>query len=222
MNTSNINQWLELWHKLLNEPSIPPFENPDDMAGILADFRHNAEILSQAFKPLPSGEELLKRVKRCMDAESKAQGIYLVADSLISASDDELIELTKDALVRGHKCCDLEVPNYQINVIRRDITNEESMKAAPLIEELGDLYNEFSYDSRGIESGTMQFLSEALYTLAASFEVRGYCLTPLCPEEVQVIDPYEPQIELWLRGAHAVVRWKENSDDLWVDIFVES
>ncbi len=222
MNTPKISEWLDLWHKLLDDPSIPPFKEPDDMAGVLADFRHNREVLTKAFNPLPSGEELLRRIKRCMEAESQAQGIYLVPDTLKCTSDEELLILTKDAIARGHECCGIEVPNYQINVIHRNITTEESMNSAPLVEELGDLYIDYSYDSRGIESEAMQFLNEALYTLAASFEVRGYCLTPLCPKEVRSIDPYEPQIELWLRGAQAVVRWNEDSDDLWVNIFVES
>ena len=220
MSTPNITKWLELWHKLLDDPSIPPFEDPYDMAGVLADFRCNPEILSQAFKPLPAGEEILKRVKRSMETESEAKGIYLVPDKLIS-SDEELIKLTKDAIVRGHKCCGIEIPNYPINIIRRERTKYESMHSAPLVEELGDLYIDYSYDSRGIENEAMQFLSEALYTLAASFEVRDYCLTPLCPNEVRNIDPYEPQIKLWIRGAQAVVRWNDDSDDPWIDIFVE-
>ena len=68
----------------------------------------------------------------------------------------------------------------------------------------------------------MQFLDETLYTLAASFEVRGYCLTPLCPDRIRRIDPYKPQIELWLRGALAAVRWEDGSHNLWVDVFVDS
>ncbi len=221
MSNAPIKEWLELWHSLLNEPSIPPFKEPDDMAGVLADFRRDPECLAKAFKPLPHGEALLNRVKRCIDAESQHNGIYLVPDPL-KATDDELKALVIDAIERGSQCCEINVPSYPINVVRRAITPSESVQAAPLVEELGDLYIEFAYDSRGLESEAMQFLSETLYTLAASFEVQGYCLTPLCPDEIRSIDPYAPQIELWLRGAHGVVRWKEDSDDLWVDIYVES
>ena len=96
------------------------------------------------------------------------------------------------------------------------------MNAAPLVEELGDLYIDIAYDSKSPECFAMQFLYETLYTLAASFEVRGYCLTPLCPKEIREIDPYLPQVELWLRSAHAVVRWRKGSSDNWVDIFVDS
>ena len=49
--------------------------------------------------------------------------------------------------------------------------------SVPLVEALGDLDIGFAYDSRGIESEAMQFLSETLCTLAASFEVQGYCVS---------------------------------------------
>ncbi|MGY8771689.1 MAG: hypothetical protein ACKVH8_25000 [Pirellulales bacterium] len=190
------------------------------MAGVLADLRRDPDRLVKAFAPLPCGDSLLTRVELCVDAERLHDGIYLVPEPL-EATDDELRELVVDALERGSQCCRIEVPSYPINVLRRARTPSESQRAAPLVEELGDLYIEFAYDSRGRESDAMQFLYETLYTLSASFEVQGYCLTPLCPEEIRRIDPYDPQIKLWLRGAHAVVRWNEGSDNLWVDIFVE-
>lgn len=221
MGNHQIKEWLDHWYKLLGDQSIPPFSDPYDMAGVLADFRRRPEVLEMAFSPLPCSEELLARVMRCIEAETDCSGIYLVPEP-IKASDDELIRLAKDTLERGHRCCDMDVPDYPINVFRRSIEPSESVKAAPLVEELGDLYIGFANDARGQESLAMKFLGETLYTLAGCFEVRGYCLTPLCPGEVREIDPYEPHLELWLRGAHAVVRWKDCSDDYWVDIFVRS
>lgn len=219
MVNETVRGWLDLWHGLLHQPSIPPFKEPDDMAGVLADFRRDPDRMAKAFAPLPRGDELLTRVQLCIDAEQNHDGLYLVPDPL-DATDDELRALVNDALVRGSKSCGIDVPPYPINILRRPLSTAEFSQMAPLIEELGDLYNKFAYDLRGDESDAMQFLNETLYTLAASFEVRGYCLTPLCPVKIRRIDPYEPQIKLWRRGAHAVVRWGKGSEPYWVDVFV--
>lgn len=221
MAEATVREWLDLWHELLGDDSIPRFNEPDDMAGVLADLRRDPDRLASAFAPLPCGDELLSRVKLCIGAEKDHDGIYLVPDAL-DTTDDELRKLVADAIQRGSQSCQFDPPAYPINIIRRAMTPSESQKAAPIVEELGDLYTGFAYDSRGLESEAMQFLCEALYTLAASFEVRGYCLTPLCPDRIRRIDPYKPQIDLWLRCAHAVVRWEDGSDDLWVDVFVDS
>ena len=221
MAEASVREWLDIWYGLLGDPSIPPFNGPDDMAGVLADLRRHPGGLANAFAPLPCGDELLARVKLCIDAEQCHDGMYLVPDAL-DATDDELRALVADSIERGSQSCGIDTPTYPINIIRRAITTTESQRAAPLVEELGDLYIDFAYDSRGLESKAMQFLDETLYTLAASFEVRGYCLTPLCPDRIRRIDPYKPQIELWLRGALAAVRWEDGSHNLWVDVFVDS
>ena len=62
----------------------------------------------------------------------------------------------------------------------------------------------------------MHMLREALWTLAASFEVQNWCVTPLCPEEVRDLDPYAPQVELWLRGVSAGVKWNDDGDT-WIE-----
>ncbi len=221
MAEATVREWLDLWHGLLGDPSIPQFNKPDEMAGVLADLRRYPDRLANAFAPLPCGDELLSRVKLCIDAEMHHDGIYLVPDAL-DTTDDELRALVADSILRGSQSCRIDPPNYPINIIRRAMTPSESRRAAPIVAELGDLFIGFSYDSRGVENDAMQFLRETLYTLAASFEVQGYCLTPLCPDRIRRIDPYKPQIDLWLRGAHAVVRWEVGSDDLWVDVFVDS
>jgi hypothetical protein len=221
MAEATVREWLDLWHGLLGDPSTPPFNKPDDMAGVLADLRRYPDRLANAFTPLPCGDELLSRVQLCIDAEKHHDGIYLVPDAL-DTTDDELRALVADAILRGNQSCGIDPPTYPINIVRRSMTTSESRWAAPIVEELGDLYIGFAYDSRGLESEAMQFLRETLYTLAASFEVRGYCLTPLCPDHIRRIDPYKPQIDLWLRRAHAVVRWDDGSDNLWVDVFVDS
>lgn len=221
MSEESIREWLNLWHKLLNDPSIPPFGDPEEMAGVLADLRRSPDRLAEALAPLPQGTELLTRAKRCIDAEQNHEGIYLIPRT-IEATDDQLRDLVTDAISRGCQCCGTQVPAYPINIFRRSITVKEASQSAPLVEELGDLFIKFAYASDSLECQAMQFLSEALYTLAASFEVKGYCLTPLCPDEIRRIDPYEPQLELWLRGAQAVVRWSDDSKDLWVDVFVET
>ncbi len=221
MAEANVREWLDIWYELLADSSVPLFNEPADMAGVLADLRRYPDRLASAFAPLPCGNELLARVKLCIDAEQHYDGIYLVPDA-VDATDDELRALVADAIVRGSQCCGIDAPKYPINIIRRAITTAESKRAAPIVEELGDLYIGFAFDSRGLECEAMQFLRAPLYTLAASFEVQGYCLTPLCPDKIRRIDPYKPQIDLWLRGAHAVVRWSDGSDNLWVDVFVES
>jgi len=221
MAAATVREWLDLWHGLLGDPAIPPFNEPDDLAGVLADLRHYPDRLAKAFAPLPCGNELLSRVKFCIDAEKHDDGIYLVPGAL-DTTDDELRALVADAILRGSQSGGIVPPTYPINITRRAMTPCESGRAAPIAEELGDLYIEFAYDSRGLKSEAMQFLSETLYTLAASAEVRGYCLTPLCPDHIRRIDPYKPQIDLWLRRAQAVVRWDDGSDNLWVDVFVEA
>ena len=221
MSNGKIKEWLNLWHRLLDDPSIQPFNEPRDLAGVLADFRRDPERLAKAFESLPHGEALLSRVKRCIGTERQHEGVYLVPDP-VETSDDELRQLAVEALERGSRCCGIEVPNYPIHVVRRPMTSAESLKAALLVEELDDLYMTFPHDPGSPESEAMQFLSEILYTLASSFEVKGYCLTPLFSDDIRRIDPYEPQIELWSHGAHAVVRWANESDDPWVDIFVSS
>lgn len=220
MSNSLIREWLDLWYELLEEPSVRRFKTPNDMAGVLADLRRDPDRLARAFAPLPCGDALLTRVKRCIDAEKQHDSLYLIPSPL-EATDNELRSLVVDAITRGCQCCGMDVPDYPINIVRRAMTGAESVDAAPLVEELGDLYLECGDPTRERESQAMQFLNETLYTLAASFEVLGYCLTPLCPEEIRRVDPYEPQIQLWLRGAHAVVRWNDDADDYWVDVFVE-
>lgn len=220
MSKEPIREWLDLWHKLLDEPSIPPFQDPDEMAGVLSDLRRSPDRLDMAFAPLPRGDELLTRVKLCIDAERNHDGIYLIPQK-IEATDDQLRALVTEAIARGYQCCGDVAPVYAINIIRRSITVKEASQSAPLVEGLGDLFIKFAHASNSIECEAMQFLSEPLYTLAASFEVQGYCLTPLCPDEVRRIDPYEPQIALWLRGALAVVRWNDGGEDPWVDVYVD-
>ena len=221
MAEATVREWLDIWYGLLADSSVPLFNEPADMAGVLADLRRYPDRLANAFAPLPCGNELLARVKVCIDAEQYHDGIYLVPDA-VDTTDDELRALVADAIVRGSQCCGIDAPKYPIKIIRRAITTTESKRAAPIVEELGDLYIGFAFDSRGLESEAMHFLREPLYTLATSFEVQGYCLTPLCPDKIRRIDPYKPQIDLWLRGAHAVVRWNDGSDNLRVDVFVES
>jgi|GEM_PF-6121126 len=218
MTNASIRQWLDLWHSLLDDPSIAPFHDPDDMAGVLADLRKRPDKLAAAFKPLPHGEALLARVERCIKGEIQPVGSYLDPKS-IAASDEELIALVKDALELGCKCCDIDVPQCSIHIIRRAMTTEESSSCAPLIEELGDQYIAYAHTPRGRDSDAMLFLGEALYTLAASNVVRDYCLTPLCPDEARQIDPYRPQVELWFRRAQAVCRW-DSEDREWIDVFV--
>lgn len=208
--------WLDLWHELLGDPTIPRFSEPDDMVGVLADLRRDPQRLKQAFAPLPRGQELLRRVRRCIDAEADHGGVYLVPMSQ-QTSDAELLGLTREALERGCACCKLDVPDYRIEIQRCELPPEARTSSAPLVEELGDLFIAEKYDRAGVEPAAMQFLSEALYTLAASFEVRGYVLTPLCSERIRTIEPYEPQIELWLKGARAVIRW--NDDETWVCVY---
>ena len=220
MQMEPIREWLDLWHKLLDDPSLPPFEDPDEMAGVLADLRRSPDRLAKAFAPLPQGNQLLTRVKLCVDAERNHDGIYLIPQKL-EATDEQLRALVTEAITRGHQCCGDVAPEYAINIIRRSITVKEASQSAPLVEGLGDLFIQLAHASDSIECEAMQFLSEPLYTLAASFEVQGYCLTPLCPDEIRRIDPYEPQIALWLRGALAVVRWNDDSNDPWVDVFVD-
>ena len=221
MAEESVREWLALWHRLLDEPDLPPFNEPDDMAGVLADLRRYPDRLASAFAPLPCGDELLARVTRCIDAAKQHDGIYLIPDP-VDSTDDELRALVTESIARGCECCEIDPPSYPVHIKRRAITREESQQAAPLVEELGDLYIGFAFDGRGPESEAMHFLREALYTLAASFEVQGYCLTPLCPDEIRRLDPYQPQLELWLRGAQAVVRWDDNSDNYWIDVFVGS
>ncbi|WP_417387135.1 hypothetical protein [Gimesia sp.] len=221
MVESTIRAWLDLWHELLDDPAIPPFQDPEEMAGVLADFRRDPERLAKAFTPLPLGDELLDRVRLCIETERNHAGIYLVPDA-VEATEEELRVLVAEAIERGCQCCGIEVPDYPIHIQRRAMTSEESLASAPLVEELGDLYISLACNARGPESKAMQFLRETLYTLAASFEVQGYCLTPLCPPEIRAIDPYQPQFELWRRRAQAVVRWREGSPDLWVDVFVDA
>jgi hypothetical protein len=220
MLTEPIRLWLDIWHQLLADPSIPPFQDPEDMVGVLADLRRNPDRLAKAFAPLPRGQELLTRVLLCVGAEQNHDGVYLIPKT-VEATDEQLRALVTEAISRGCRSCGIVAPTYTINILRRSITNEESRQSAPLVEELGDLFNKFAYASNSIESEAMNFLSEALYTLAASFEVQGYCLTPLCPDEIRQIDPYEPQLALWLRGALAVVRWSDDLKDFWVDVFVD-
>ena len=76
MRKEPVREWLDLWHKLLDDPSIPPFEDRDEMAGVLADLRRSPDRLAEAFAPLPQGDELLTRVKLCVDAERNHDGIY--------------------------------------------------------------------------------------------------------------------------------------------------
>lgn len=220
MQREPIREWLDLWHKLLAEPSIPPFQELEEMAGVLADLRRSPDRLAEAFAPLPRGDELLARLKLCIDAERNHDGIYLIPQK-IEATDEQLGELVAEAIARGYQCCGDVAPEYAINILRRSITVKEASQSAPLVERLGDLFIKFAHASDSIECEAMQFLSEPLYTLAASFEVQGYCLTPLCPDEIRRIDPYEPQIALWLRGALAVVRWSDDSKDPWIDVFVD-
>ena len=212
-------EWLNLWYSFYEDPGFPPFTDPYDLAGVLADLRRDPRLLARAFDPLPHGDEVLGRVRRCVSAEHDHSGIYLVADP-IEATDDEIRSLVTNALELGSQCCGLDIPKYTINVVRRVMSRSESYRSAPLVEELGDLYIEYAHDDRGPEGQAMQFLLETLYTLAASFEVQGYCLTPLCPAEVRRIDPYSPQIELWLRGVHPVLRWNDGCHEPWVDAFV--
>ncbi len=211
--------WLDIWHKLLDDPAIPPFDAPDEMAGVLADLRHDPDRLLQAFAPLPRGDELLARVKICIGAQENQRGVYLIPKAK-EATDSELRDLVLDAIARGCQCCRLSVPEYEINIHRRPITNAECCQSAALVEQLGDLYIKLSCDSNSLESEAMSFLRDPLYSLAASPEVQGYCLTPLCPEEIRRVDPYEPQVALWMRGARAVIRWSDDQAGIWVDIFV--
>ncbi len=220
MSKDPTREWLDLWHELLDDPNIPPFQGPEDMVGVLADLRRSPERLAKAFALLPRGNELLTRVKQCVDAESNHEGAYLIPQT-IAATDEQLCELVVDAIASGYRCCGVVAPEYTINILRRSMTNEETCQSAPLVEGLGDLFIQLEYASDSLECEAMQFLSEALYTLAASFEVQGYCLTPLCPDEIRRIDPYEPQLALWLRGAQALVRWNDDGGDTWVDVFVQ-
>lgn len=130
----------------------------------------------------------------------------------------ELQALTREALERGCACCGLDVPDYRIEIERRSLPREAMASSAPLVEELGDLFIGEAHDRNGPESVAMQFLSEALYTLAASFEVQGYVLTQLCSDRVREIDPYAPQVELWRRGVKAVVQW-DDQGDTWVGVY---
>ncbi len=221
MSEEPTREWLDTWHALLSDPSVPAFQDPEDMAGVLADLRRTPDRLAQAFAPLPCGNEVLSRIMRCIDAEQNHDGAYLVPKK-IEATDDELRALVIDAIARGHQCCGVVAPTYAINVLRRSITSAESCQSAPLVEALGDLFIKLASASDSLECEAMSFLREALFTLAGSFEVEGYCLTPLCPNEIRCIDPYEPQLELWLRGALAVVRWSVDSKEPWVDVFVSS
>ncbi len=220
MSKDPIREWLDLWHQLLDDPSIPPFQDPEELIGVLADLRRKPDHLAKAFAPVPRGNELLKRVKLCVDAEPNHEGVYLVPQA-VEATDEQLRELVVDAIARGYRCCGDVAPEYAINILRRSMTNEEACRSAPLVEGLGVLFIKFRYESDSLECKAMQFLSEALYTLATSFEVQGYCLTPLCPDEIRRIDPYEPQLALWLRGAQAVVRWNDGGREAWVDVFVQ-
>lgn len=208
--------WLDHWYQLLGDPSLPAFDGPDDMAGVLADLRRDPARLAEAFAPLPQADALLQRVRYCVAAESDHGGVYLVPDP-VAATDAELVALTRDALSRGHHALGTPVPEPRIDVHRREMTSEEASTSAPLIEELGDFYIELAYGGTHPENLAMRFLGETLYTLAASFAVRGWVLTPLCPEAVQAHDPWRPMVELWRRGAQVALRW--NDDEEWVDIF---
>lgn len=221
MTQSSTRKWLNLWHCLLDDPAIPPFKKPDEMAGVLADLRCDRERLAKAFQPLPCGEEILTRLQFCIGAEPDHETFYLVPSPLES-TDDELRSLVLDSIHRASQCCGTEPPSYPIHIYRRTMTAEEWQRTSPLSEDLGDLYCGIPHESNGreIENEAMLFLSETLYTLAASFEVQGYCLTPLCPAEIRRIDPYEPQVQLWRRGAHAVIPWKKGDDDCSVEVYV--
>lgn len=210
-------QWLDHWHHLYDDPDLRSFRDPDDLAGVLADFRRDPDRLARAFAPLPAGPELLRRVRYCIDSESDSRGPYLVPDSR-PASDTELTELAREALQRASQVCGNEPPNFRIVIHRREMTAQESQASAPLVEDLGGLYIELAYAGSGPEPTAMQFLNETLYTLAASFAVRGWCTTPLCPPHVQAADPWLPQLELWRRGALAVERWQ--GEDSWIAVFV--
>lgn len=48
MAEATVRKWLDIWYGLLAEPSIPPFNEPDDMAGVLADLRRYPDRLFQA------------------------------------------------------------------------------------------------------------------------------------------------------------------------------
>lgn len=222
MANGKMNEWLRLWHRLLDDPSIEPFKEPGDMAGVLADWRHDPERLAKAFEPLPHGDEILSRLKRCIGTEAKedsAHRAYLVPAAM-EASDNELRQLVVDALDRGSRCCGIEVPEHPVHIILRRITGEDLRNADYLVEGLDDFVMCSSIVPDSPEDEAVRFLSETLYALASNDVVKWYCLTPVYPEEVREIDPYEPQFELWKRGADAVVRWADDSEDVWVDVFV--
>ena len=75
VSEATVREWLDIWYGLLAEPSIPRFNEPDDMAGVLADLRRFPDRLANAFAPLPCGDELLARVKLCIDAAQHHDGI---------------------------------------------------------------------------------------------------------------------------------------------------
>lgn len=217
MTSENIQNWLNHWHTLLGCDDIEPFTDPDQMAGVLNDLSGDAAILEEAFRPLPRAHELLERIRYCI-GDQKQLSLYLTSKPLQS-KDEDLNNLVVEALNLGYECLGSEVPDYKINIIRRQMNNDEMSNSGPLIEELGDEFIEYAHGDRGVESEAMQFLWETLYMLAASYEVSQYCMTPLCPDYVKRIDPMRPLVELWLRSAIPVVRWNDEGEE-WVDVFV--
>lgn len=213
---SLMRRWLDHWHHVLDAPGVPRFEEPNDMAGVLADLRRHPPALDEAFAPLPKGNDILQRIRHCVSSETDHSGMYLIPDA-VSLEDDTLRELVLDSLGRGHGVLEEPVPDYRIDILRRAMRRDERATSAPMVEGLGDLLIDVAYAAAEPENVAMQFLWETLYTLAASFAVVGWCSTPLCPDEIRSVDPWRPQMELWRVGARAVVRW--DGDSQWIAVY---
>lgn len=139
--------------------------------------------------------------------ESGEQIPYVVAVP-VEATDAQLLSFARDAQTRGEM---LGSPKRKgpMRVLREKMPRKG---VGSLTDGVDDLF---------IEEWTSEvyFLRESVYGLTTYHHVRDWILTPAYSARIRAVDPFEPQFELWKRGASVVSTWGPLGDG--VAVFVK-
>jgi len=189
-----------------------------DMHNYFACFPPDGAGLERVFAGIVGGEEIRLRLLRVFDAaNSRVNGWgYFVVSQPLPATEDRLIELAKQHLIKMHQIAvsycegEFDEGDELVGLLgsmpRIEIKREPKPQRDPMVycpeSNIYGTSGDWFIALTPLQSDALM-LHEALYMMTCRYDIAQYVLWPLYRNSTPLEDPFLPCFELWRHGADA-------------------
>jgi hypothetical protein len=185
---------------------------PEDVGRFFHRFRPDGKGLSEIYSGVEYGDEISKRLIAALKVDGTTKGSTLSANNLIPVNAKQAAALVELLCAKVRQLAQ-EIDDEELaerfvadQFVIRDgqrQTYAQNDYTAESIEMLCDAAYSLVYDS----AATANVLGKGIYTLFTSVgfsPLAFYIQWPVCADQFQTVDPFEPFFDLWRHG----VAWR--------------